>query len=51
MKNRYDRVLVFEDDIRFEMFFKNSLQQVLDEANAAKIDWDLLYVSKQVILS
>ena len=34
--------MVLEDDIRFEMFFKQNIKQLMDEVEASKIKWDLM---------
>ncbi|KAK2144061.1 hypothetical protein LSH36_790g01072 [Paralvinella palmiformis] len=47
VKKNYGKVMVLEDDIRFEMFFKQNLQQLLDEVETSKIKWDLIYLGRK----
>lgn len=35
--------VVFEDDVRFEGYFKERLQRLMEELEWAKLDWDLMY--------
>lgn len=37
-----DKVLVLEDDVRFEPRFKRRLQAIMDDVNKARLDWDLM---------
>lgn len=37
-----ERVLVFEDDVRFEVSFPARLQQLMEELEEARHDWDLM---------
>lgn len=39
-----DEVLVLEDDVRFEPYFRFKLQMVLNELRRLKVPWDLVYV-------
>lgn len=34
--------LVLEDDLRFEIFFKRRLQNLLSELESQSLDWDLM---------
>ncbi|XP_041283128.1 procollagen galactosyltransferase 1-like [Onychostruthus taczanowskii] len=36
------RSLVFEDDLRFEVFFRSRLTELMEQLDAAAIDWDLM---------
>ncbi|KAE8619650.1 hypothetical protein XENTR_v10009886 [Xenopus tropicalis] len=38
---------VFEDDLRFEIFFKRRLQTLLHDLEVAKLDWDLIYLGRK----
>ena len=40
--NNYDKVLVFEDDVRFEPFFRQKLEMVMEELEKIVPDWDLV---------
>lgn len=34
--------LVIEDDLRFEVFFKRRLQNLMNEVESHGLDWDLM---------
>lgn len=36
------QVLVFEDDVRFESNFRGRLEQLMEELEAEKLQWDLM---------
>ena len=40
--NDYNRVIVLEDDIRFEPFFRHKVTFIIGELDRLKIDWDLV---------
>ncbi len=42
IKNNYEKVIVFEDDLRFEPFFKRKMQQLMQEAQTYQSNWDLM---------
>ncbi|XP_023651432.2 procollagen galactosyltransferase 1-like isoform X1 [Paramormyrops kingsleyae] len=39
--------LVIEDDLRFEVFFKRRLQNLMNEVESHGLDWDLIYVGRK----
>ncbi|KAI1886511.1 hypothetical protein AGOR_G00196500 [Albula goreensis] len=39
--------LVIEDDLRFEVFFKRRLQNLMQEVESQGLDWDLIYVGRK----
>ncbi|KAL6482352.1 hypothetical protein MHYP_G00104320 [Metynnis hypsauchen] len=39
--------LVIEDDLRFEVFFKRRLQNLMQEVEAQGLDWDLIYIGRK----
>ncbi|XP_061682146.1 procollagen galactosyltransferase 2 isoform X1 [Syngnathoides biaculeatus] len=41
------KVLVLEDDVRFEPRFKRRLQAILEDVDKAQLDWDLIYVGRK----
>ncbi|KAK2510835.1 hypothetical protein Q9233_017425 [Columba guinea] len=41
------RSLVFEDDLRFEIFFKRRLTTLMRELEAAALPWDLIYIGRK----
>lgn len=38
----YNEVMVLEDDIRFEPFFRQKMAQMMAEIHQLHIDWDLV---------
>ncbi|KAG7488226.1 hypothetical protein MATL_G00030280 [Megalops atlanticus] len=42
-----ERVLVLEDDVRFEPRFKKRLMAIMENIQQAKLDWDLMYVGRK----
>lgn len=36
------RVVVFEDDVRFESNFKRRLERLMEEVEAQELAWDLM---------
>ncbi|XP_046894976.1 procollagen galactosyltransferase 1 [Hypomesus transpacificus] len=39
--------LVIEDDLRFEVFFKRRLQNLMMEVASQNLDWDLIYIGRK----
>ncbi|KAJ8373190.1 hypothetical protein AAFF_G00270230 [Aldrovandia affinis] len=39
--------LVIEDDLRFEVFFKRRLQNLMMELKSEGLDWDLIYIGRK----
>jgi len=46
-QHKYRRVLVFEDDLRFVKYFRQTLSTLIDEADEQKVDWDLIYLGRK----
>lgn len=42
IKNGYERIAVFEDDVRFEAYFRTRLFNMLLEVEKALPEWDLM---------
>lgn len=42
LEYRYERIMILEDDIRFEPFFRQKLDFVLTELNILRNPWDLM---------
>ncbi|KAF4072638.1 hypothetical protein AMELA_G00265340, partial [Ameiurus melas] len=38
-----ERVLVLEDDVRFEPRFKRRLQTIMKDVEKIQLDWDLIF--------
>ncbi|KAJ8390358.1 hypothetical protein AAFF_G00107520 [Aldrovandia affinis] len=41
------RILVLEDDVRFEPRFKSRLMTIMENVERAQLDWDLIYVGRK----
>ena len=48
LQKNHQKVIVFEDDIRFELYFKISLSNLMIEiGNAGIKNWDLIYLGRK----
>lgn len=47
----HERVLVFEDDLRFASYFHYRLEKLMDEVDELQLDWDLVYLGRKVMKS
>ncbi|XP_040583666.1 glycosyltransferase 25 family member [Lepeophtheirus salmonis] len=45
----YDRVIIFEDDIRFEPFFRSKLERLLEELDDLEDYWDLTFLGRKIL--
>ncbi|XP_053776026.1 inactive glycosyltransferase 25 family member 3 isoform X2 [Desmodus rotundus] len=43
------RVVVFEDDVRFQSNFKGRLERLMEEVEAEKLPWDLIYLGRKQV--
>ncbi|KAF6727439.1 Procollagen galactosyltransferase 2 [Oryzias melastigma] len=43
----FQKVLVLEDDVRFEPRFRRRLQAIMENVDRARLDWDLIYVGRK----
>lgn len=43
------RVVVFEDDVRFESNFKRRLERLMEEVEAQELAWDLIYLGRKQV--
>lgn len=50
MERSLDTSLVIEDDLRFEVFFKRRLMNLMSEVEREGLDWDLMYVFTSFII-
>ena len=48
---KHQRVLIFEDDVRFESSFKSKLTASMEEVEAAGLanSWDLIYLGRKAL--
>ncbi|KAK5931058.1 hypothetical protein CgunFtcFv8_027240 [Champsocephalus gunnari] len=47
VENGIPKVLVLEDDVRFEPRFKRRIQSIMDDVVKTQLDWDLIYVGRK----
>ena len=45
--NNFKEIIVFEDDVRFEPFFRHKLHSVRQELE--KMDWDLVFLGRKIL--
>lgn len=45
------KTLVIEDDVRFEHQFKKKLMKLMDDIDQAQLDWELMWVTRQIFQS
>lgn len=50
VRNGYEKVLLFEDDIRFEPYFREKVMHMRKEADSL-VDWDLIYLGRKKLKS
>ncbi|KAM5259150.1 inactive glycosyltransferase 25 family member 3 isoform 3-T3 [Hipposideros larvatus] len=43
------RVVVFEDDVRFKSNFRGRLERLMDEVEAERLPWDLIYLGRKQV--
>ncbi|XP_006119070.2 inactive glycosyltransferase 25 family member 3 isoform X1 [Pelodiscus sinensis] len=46
-----EKSVVFEDDVRFEVYFKVRLTRLMEELEWAQLDWDLIYLGRKQVNS
>ncbi|KAL5012579.1 hypothetical protein ScPMuIL_011130 [Solemya velum] len=47
LDNNYERIIVFEDDVRFEPYFRRKFFNMMREVDTKVPDWDLLYIGRK----
>uniref|UniRef100_H2YSF8 Glycosyl transferase family 25 domain-containing protein n=1 Tax=Ciona savignyi TaxID=51511 RepID=H2YSF8_CIOSA len=47
VEKRMEKVIVFEDDLRFEVSFNRRLENVMREIEDADLEWDLIYLGRK----
>ncbi|RUS76958.1 hypothetical protein EGW08_015278 [Elysia chlorotica] len=47
VEKNYEKVVVFEDDVRFELFFRSKLASIMNEVEENIKDWDLIYLGRK----
>lgn len=49
LDHEFKEIIVFEDDIRFEPFFRRKLAAVRQEIKDLKLDWDLIFLGRKIL--
>merc|ERR1712227_220574 len=44
-----EKVLIFEDDIRFEPYFLSKLDHLIRELDSIRDQWDLVYIGRKIL--
>ncbi|XP_023809856.1 procollagen galactosyltransferase 2 [Oryzias latipes] len=47
IERSFQKVLVLEDDVRFEPRFRRRLEAIMEDVERAQLDWDLIYVGRK----
>ncbi|XP_012279221.1 glycosyltransferase 25 family member [Orussus abietinus] len=47
VSNNYTRVMILEDDIRFEPYFRRKVNFIISELTRLDLDWDLVYLGRK----
>jgi GR25 family glycosyltransferase involved in LPS biosynthesis len=51
VENNYEKIIILEDDARFEMNFKSTFKGVMNQISAKGIEWDLIYLGRKIMRS
>ncbi|XP_064649205.1 procollagen galactosyltransferase 1-like isoform X2 [Lineus longissimus] len=49
VKNDYGKIIIFEDDCRFEPLFRSRFDHNIQDAYANVPDWDLIYLGRKIL--
>ncbi|KAM4663760.1 inactive glycosyltransferase 25 family member 3 [Discoglossus pictus] len=49
VEHQLDATLVFEDDVRFEAFFKRKMIRLMNDVRKTDLDWDLIYIGRKQV--
>ncbi|XP_053551653.1 inactive glycosyltransferase 25 family member 3 [Bombina bombina] len=49
VERQLESALVFEDDVRFEAFFKRKVIRLMTDIRNAELDWDLIYLGRKQV--
>ncbi|XP_015608067.1 glycosyltransferase 25 family member [Cephus cinctus] len=47
IENRYEKIMILEDDVRFEPYFRQKVNFILNELDRLNISWDLVYLGRK----
>ncbi|OCT57947.1 procollagen galactosyltransferase 1 isoform X1 [Xenopus laevis] len=48
-ERQLDTAVVFEDDVRFQPFFKRKIIRLMNDIRSAGLDWDLIYIGRKQV--
>ena len=51
MERGYEAVVVFEDDLRFEPYFRTKLNRIMTELHNKQYEWDLMSVTQRSFIT
>lgn len=49
IEKKHESIIVFEDDIRFEPYFREKVQQLRAEVEKLSLDWDLIFLGRKIL--
>lgn len=49
IENGYESVIVLEDDVRFEPYFRQKIKYILAELDNLQVQWDLIYLGRKIL--
>ena len=47
--NNSENVIILEDDAKFEVNFKSTLNHIMNQIDENSIEWDLLYLNRNIL--
>ena len=47
--NNLENVIILEDDAKFEVNFKSTLNHIMNQIDENSIEWDLLYLNRNIL--
>ncbi|XP_053971796.1 glycosyltransferase 25 family member [Hylaeus volcanicus] len=50
IENNFEKVIILEDDVRFEPFFRQKVYYILKELVNLQLEWDLVYLGRKRLL-
>lgn len=49
VEKNYERIIILEDDARFEMNFKSTFKHIMNQISAKGIEWDLIFLGRKIM--
>lgn len=47
VEKKFDRVIIFEDDLRFVVNSTDLLKELIEDIDISEITWDLIYLGRK----